>query len=531
VPVYTLTAFGNHAGYTAYNMNPLSGLSDGSDATLGYCTANTWHCLDFGGPSSPSGRLAALGMTVRSLHQGSNIAAPVTLVSFDASGTNFYTAGTITLPSGIYTVTTQQVYPDVGWDPDALSAAGASLPNHFAVRTTWAWSGGGWQHQIAELTLQAAYLLPVSVGTPSAPTGTKTTQYPTLTVPISLTVESWQLRASTFLCGGDVEFQIFRLADAPGSTPPGGVTPVWQGTTRFSATTLGANAPSISTVPDEPLPDGTYVMFCRASRDLIAGSKLYWSSWSKSATWLQLNGAPINTPSVSAAVDNSGQRMAITVTASTSTGYDSSSAILTLQRQTAAGWVDVRGLTGIPLALGSPVLVGYDYEADRAVTNTYRARVSQLLSADEYTRCVSAWGTGSATGPTISGTGWNFKAVELGTSSWMSANVVGDPAEETQRVTGLLTVLDRDYPVSVAGTVSGMKTTYEVIAYGTSDAAALRALRDYSGLLKIEDPWGGSKYARAMKVSWAVKGTPTMPLLAGSVECAEVGSGLDVSAA
>ena len=91
-------------------------------------------------------------------------------------------------------------------------------------------------------------------------------------------------------------------------------------------------------------------------------------------------------------------------------------------------------------------------------------------------------------------------------------------------------MLDRDYPVTVAGTVAGMKTTYAVIAYGATDVAALKALRSYSGLVKIEDPWGGSKYARVMKVSWTLKGTPTMPLLVVSIECAEVSAGLDVSA-
>ena len=136
----------------------------------------------------------------------------------------------------------------------------------------------------------------------------------------------------------------------------------------------------------------------------------------------------------------------------------------------------------------------------------------------------------TVTGPALTGTAWNIKTVELPASNWIGAGVLTAPAQESQATVGVLQVLDRDLPVTVGGTTGGMADTMDVVASGATEIAALKALRDYTGVVLIESAFGDVKYARLLAVSWARRGTAAAPRLQGQVKFAEVGSGLEVVA-
>ena len=383
--------------------------------------------------------------------------------------------------------------------------------------------------QIAE-AYQKLYFLPAATVTGiSAPTGTiTTTQQPTMTAALSITVESWQ-NSPGWLTGGDVEFQVFRNADAPGGAPPAGVSPLSDTFVRFNSTAVGTNTPSIPGMPAVNLPNDTYVVFARVSRDVPEGTQQYWSSWVKSASWVQ-NVPPPTAPTLTAAQDTANQRVTLSVNVPVTSGYTTTGAVVDVQRQVPGGWRAVRNDASLPwTADGVGHAVAADYEADRGVTNTYRVRVTEIYTSSGVPQ-ISAWAQATATGPAITGTGWNFKALDLIASSWMGANVVGDPTQQTQRVVGALVVLDRSLPVSVGGVSGGMADTYLAIAYGTADVAALTALRDYTGVVLLETGFGDMKYVRITDITWTRAGTPTMPRLHATIKCTEVSSGLLVSA-
>ena len=538
MPVYNLEVVSLFPGMEAATVvgaaDVPTALADASDSTYAYVSTgrgpvSTAYLLS--DPSSPTGRLASIGLLVRASNNTATDFSAA-LLACGYSGTDVVAVeDLITVPPMGLAVADYEVLAYQGADPDALIAAGASLPNELAV--SLATSVYDALHRFIKVQGRLYYLPAATVTGVSAPSGTvTTTQKPTLTAALALTVESWQLPTSlpTFLCGGDVEYQVFLAADAPGAAPPVGVLPVADVFMRFSEATLGARTPSISAVPTVDLPNGTYVLFARVSRDLQSGPQLYWSSWVKSSSWVQNVPVPA-TPTLTLSADTPNQRVSITANAATTSGYDSAKATLEVQRQVSGGWRAVRLISALPFTLGSAQLMGYDYEPDRAVTNTYRARVVQWHTADAVYRS-GPWSTSTTvTGPALTGTAWNIKTVELPASNWIGAGVLTAPAQESQATVGVLQVLDRDLPVTVGGTTGGMADTMDVVASGATEIAALKALRDYTGVVLIESAFGDVKYARLLAVSWARRGTAAAPRLQGQVKFAEVGSGLEVVAA
>lgn len=541
MPVYNIEVgslfLGMEAATVVGAADVQTALADASDSTYAYLNlgkgvGTTAHLLST--PSSPTGRLASIGLYVRA----SNNLSTDFYAAVWACGNPLYYVGPLAVvavcdsvaisPSG-GAAGDYEVLACQGVDPGALIAAGAIPPDLLAVALTSLDSNA---LRFIKVQGRLYYLPAATVTGVSAPSGTvTTTQKPTLTAALSLTVESWQLPSflPTFLCGGDVEYQVFLAADAPGAAPPVGVLPVADVFARFSETTVGARTPSISATSSVGLPNGTYVLFARVSRDLQSGPQLYWSSWVKSSSWVQNVPVPA-TPTVTLAADATNQRVSITANAATTSGYDSALATVEVQRQVTGGWRAVRLISGLPLTLGSAQLVGYDYESDRGVSNTYRARVVQWHTADAVYRS-GAWSTSATvTGPALTGSGWNLKTVELPASNWIGAGVLTAPAQESQGSVGVLQVLDRELPVTVGGTTGGMADSFDVVASGSTEIAALKALRDYNGLVLIESAFGDVKYARLLTVSWARRGTAAAPRLQGAVKFAEVGSGLEVVA-
>ncbi len=109
--------------------------------------------------------------------------------------------------------------------------------------------GGDAQTVIEEWDCSLYYLPLASVAAPSLPSGTiDDTQRPTCRVAASAILAHWQqslipYTGSAWLAGIDVEWRIYRKADAPGADPPNDKDAVWTGFTRSSiAELIGANA-------------------------------------------------------------------------------------------------------------------------------------------------------------------------------------------------------------------------------------------------------------------------------------------------
>lgn len=494
----------------------LADASDGSYVVVDYGADAKFTMAD---PGAVTGRLCSIGAKVRAALNGMD-ASYAWIEAGDEYGSRSL-RGMLLSASGSAFVD-NEVLAHVGVNPDP--ATGSIDPKTLLIDVVEGNYNADDRAKVARAALELYYLPAVTVTSLTAPAGTVVTQRPTLTAKLALTVETWQLPSGlpTFLCGGDVQYQVFRSADAPGSTPPAGVTPVSSGSARFTEAAAGARTPSVSAACGASLENGTYVVFARASRDLMAGAGLTFSAWTKSAVWTVAVPAP-NAPAVLAWPEDSAQRVGIQLTGTNASGYDASTALAEVQRLTATGWVDVRGIDAIPLALGSGQVVGYDYEAERAAVNTYRARISQVYLSDGL-RKYSAWTQAAAAGPAAQGS--NFKLLGDPAHNWLDAPVAQAPSEESQAESAVFVPLDRPFPVVVSGVVGGMRGSLSLTAKGADEIAALEALRDYCGVVLYEDAFGGAKYIRVTSLSWDRTGTACAPRRPAALSYTEVGCDL-----
>jgi len=363
-----------------------------------------------------------------------------------------------------------------------------------------------------------------TVANPSAPTGTiTTTQQPTCTATVSSIVESWQVPSGepSFYCDVDIEWSIY----AGSLTAPSGTAlQTWE--TRETIDTYGDGVTpttlACSTTPPAALQNGSYTLFARVSRTHPSGVDA-WSAYGykQFAVSLTLPTAP----TVAVAVDNTNQRMGVTVTAPTTTGYTAGTYTVSVEREVETDvWAPVRGMTDVALTEDAATLIGYDYEADRGVTNTYRACVTAYhtsIGAD----MTGAWTEDTETGPTVSG--WNLKAVEDAGLNWIGAGVLTEPSESGQRQSAVFSPLYRDLPVVVSGVTGGFGGGFTVLASGTTEVATLEALADYTGLVLLETAFGDARYIRPTSWSWTRSGTAAAPRRTAAVEYVEVDSGLE----
>jgi len=484
-------------------------LADSDDGTyiscFGYSQFTAY--LGLSDPSSPTGRLCSIGCLLRGKTSSGGTGKWQPLLAIENYPGPYELAGKIAMSESW---ADHEVLAHEGIDPDRSAFAGAPSPMANALGMQAKSDGSGTVY-LSRLLARLYYLGAVTCDTPSAPAGTvEDTQMPECTVELTLTVEDWQLPSGlpTFLTGGDVEFRIYDSADVTGAEPPAGVTPVWSTIVRFTETTVGAQTPEVSATPDVPLPNGDYVLFTRASRDLISGSQMYWSDWEASAEWTQDLVLP-DDPTLACVADDAAQSVVVTVNAPATAGYDSDTGELELQRQLADGtWRDVRGLTGVAIAIGSNVEVGSDYEAPRGAESTWRARASMELTSDGI-RHYSAWVEKKDDGPAL--TGWNLKTVEDPSTNWLGAAVLAGPGEEDQGESAVFKPLYRDRPVVVRGMVSGAGGSLEVRCIGATAIGAAEDLIAYGGLVLLETAFGDAKYVGITAASWVRRGTASSP--------------------
>jgi len=363
-----------------------------------------------------------------------------------------------------------------------------------------------------------------TVASPTAPSGTvSTTQYPACSATVSAVVESWQKPSGLpdFMTGLSVEWSVY----AGSLTYPSGTAiATWTSRHAIGAYIDGITASTLacSSAPPAPLPNGALTLFARVSRDHPSGVP----AWSARAykQWTQSVPNPA-TPTLTATANTPGQLVALQVNAPATTGYDSSTGQVEVERLVGGAWRVVRGMDEVPVAIGSTVLVGNDLECEREATNTYRARVSAWHTADAVRR-YSAWTQQAVAGPAFSGSGWNLKALEDPSASWLGAPVVGRPEEQGQRSTAVLEPLDRERPIVLSGTPAGLGGSLEVQASGAAEVAALEGLEDYRGLVYLETAFGDGKHVRLTRASWSRSGTREGPRRVASLEYAEVDAGL-----
>ncbi len=237
-------------------------------------------------------------------------------------------------------------------------------------------------------------------------------------------------------------------------------------------------------------------------------------------SWSQLVGGPY-APGCGMRADDAPQAMLLKITPSGPAGYTQTSSVAYVERLVGGVWRAVRGMSGVAVPVNVETTLGYDYECDRGVANTYRLRHTMVLTADG-TLASSPWTQMSLAGPNPIGTGWNLKAVDLPGASWLSAGILTEPAESDQTQATIFYPLDRPCPVVVKGTAGGWAGSYDFIASGAAAVAALRALVDYEGLVLVETAFGDAFYCSLTGTTVKRQGTSPSPRLAGTLTFAQV---------
>jgi len=476
---------------------------------------------------------SVFGYTFAAIGSGERIVSVCPYVRAEASGPNLRRSQVMGLPNYVGGVTLA-LYGNVTLGNYELAAYQGSLLNpstggewsasQLDYASSWRDSSTSSAATLYEHALKLYAYEAATVANPTAPSGTiTTTQQPTCTATVSSIVESWQVPSGepSFYCDVDIEWSIY----SGSLTSPSG-TPLAKWETRETIDTYGdgttPTTKACSTTPPTALQNGSYTLFARVSRVHPSGTDA-WSAYgyAQFAVSITLPTAP----TVAVAVDDTNQRMGVTVTAPTTTGYTAGTYTVSVEREVETDvWVPVRGMTDVAVTSGTATLIGYDYEADRGVTNTYRACVTAYhTSIAAY--MTGAWTEDTETGPSISG--WNLKAVEDAALNWIGAGVLTEPSESGQRQSAVFSPLYRDLPVVVSGVTGGFGGGFTVLASGTTEVATLEALADYTGLVLLETAFGDARYIVPTSWSWTRSGTAAAPRRTAAVEYVEVASGLE----
>ena len=476
---------------------------------------------------------SVFGYTFAAIGAGERIVSVCPYVRAEAGGPNLRRSQVMGLPNYVGGVTLA-LSGDVTLGNYELAAYQGSLLNPSSggewsaaaldYASSWRDSSTSSPASLYEHALKLYAYQAATVANPTAPTGTiTTTQKPTCTATVSSIVESWQKPSGqpSFYCDVDIEWSVY----AGSLTAPSG-TPLATWKTRETIDTYGdgvtPTTKACSTTPPTALQNGSYTLFARVSRVHPSGVDA-WSAYGYKQFTVSLT-LP-TAPTLAVAVDDTNQRMGVTVTAPTTTGYTAGTYTVSVEREVETDvWTPVRGMTDVALTSGVATLIGHDYEADRGVANTYRARVTAYhTSIGAY--MTGAWTEDTETGPSLSG--WNLKAVEDPTLNWIGAGVLTEPSESGQRQSAVFAPLYRDLPVVVSGVTGGFGGSFNVIASGATEIATLKALAGYTGLLLKESAFGDAQYIVPTSWSWTRSGTAAAPRRTAAVEYVEVGSDLE----
>ena len=518
MPQYTLTAVADpQDNIDDTEVGYLQALG-GNEVTIGGRSAGLW--IGLTSPSTPSGTFVAITPYVRFDRLGEGQPYPL-----ERCATSIRLTGT----PGQYI----QASSSAG-DPRTLEGTPAQFStaltqidgNSIDAMMVWAWSDIPTYMNVDYVKALAYYLLSGSVATPSAPSGTYTdTQHPQCAVTASCVVEDWQHNNSDLLTGIDVEFRVYRSADAPGSQPPTTPDPLWSETVRSAiATYIDGSTPStleVSTVPDIDLPNDSYYLFARVSRDLPTGPRLNYSAWSKSASWTINIPTPTIPTSLTITPQAADQRIKVQTVVPTTSGYESATALVSVERSDDAGvtWTPVRHMTDLSVTAGGTTWdLGYDVLAPRGRTDLqYRCRVSMVYTSLAK-RFASDWKTVTGVTGLAALTSWALICLDDPMATWGDVPVDEPFPEKSGRAIAAFSPLDRDGGVVAIGTDAGRSGTLHVVCWGATQVACLDAVEDATSSFLLGDPYSHTSYVAVLSVSRETTGTPDKRVVLASIE-------------
>lgn len=339
--------------------------------------------------------------------------------------------------------------------------------------------------------------------------------YPPISVPVTSTLD-WESAevSSSPLRKVDVELRI----ELGGTVPEGG-TLVATANDSFQLSATGTLTRTLT--PTEPIPNGTYQMYTRATRNRATGTPLtdQVGAWSAAAT-LTMNVPPPATPTMVAVEDEVGDTVTVTVTPVATTNYTSPT--IDVERSDDGGitWSAIRSGTKVISVFGQAKDF-VDVELPRIPGVQYRARVNAIYTGT--TTNTSAWTAPASV--SLTPDGWNLKAVEVAGLAFVDVPVVGEIVQELDEDVGVFRPLDRRLPVVVAGELTGYDGGLELRLTDQAQWDTVKSLLEQQRVLLLQRPYGDQLYIRLIGTRGVVLwGTPTNPQRRVIVKYVETGA-------
>lgn len=481
------------SGLTASAGTVLGCVGDNSDTTFVYNPGSTTKRYEFGlgAPSIAADEyVARVGYSMRTK---------------SASTTPNYTVGSVVYRStdslpGVSTMyadspsftTAEVAYSNVSWSVADCASLRQSL---YDGRSSSSWA----RTDHADIW---ATIYTIKRATATSANFTSSASKPTFSVSVTATID-WEATAS------EMQFRVIehQVWIESGGTAPG--TGTFVGTIAVTSEWTASGTQNFFVQFDRAIANGTYKFYVRAIRRRANGASSADTigAWSTGYTLTQSVTLP-TAPTVSATYDQTNDRVQVSVTPVTTSGYTTPT--MDVERTIDGGttWTTIRGGSDVAGTFGSASTF-YDYEAPRGVTLQYRANVTALYTSSGFynTSSYSTTATGSITADT-----WNLKVPENAALNDIDVNVVNQPGEEVSEDLGVFRPLDRRYPVIVAGTLSGWDGDLNIITTTAAEWTALKAVIESQKVLLLESPFGWAKYIRLVGgAKTAIAGTPTAP--------------------
>lgn len=406
------------------------------------------------------------------------------------------------IPAGVSSlITTVQTSPgtsELGYD----STSWANYPaTDLALNVTLAGDATAANRPVLWEVGAYVYTLQRATAVPQNYTSSLTT-YPYIPVDVTATID-WEAstNANQKLRTVSVEMRI-----ESGGSSVGTGTLIASGTKDVVFDSTGTITTNV--LAPTPVPNGSYKVYTRAIRHReneisVAADQI--GVWSTAAT-LTMSVTPPNAPTLAVTADNTNARAQIVVTPVASAPYTSPYASVERSDDGGVTWNAVRSLTAVSGSFGVPIL-RYDYEAPYGISVKYRARISAITDSILNTSVPSTTQTVTLTNST-----WNIKCPQAPNLNMIGVTVVGQPNEDIAEDLGIFRPLNRRYPVTVSGSLTGWDGDLQIFTLSDTEWTRFKALAEAQLVLYIESPFGWSKYIRLSNgIQTSMAGTPTAP--------------------
>jgi hypothetical protein len=483
-------------------------LGDNSDTTFVTRTSNnptTWR-FALTAPTIPTDEfICRIGHSIRWKGGGNNASIGVNTYRSADPVPTFYPSLTT---DGRATITSTEVgVTTVNWlrtDASALRIAWFDGTNNFTSFNTTTYD-----------IWSTVYTIKRSTAVPVATTMTASA-FPAVPVNVTNTID-WEASTQDFqnLRKINVELRV----EASSSTSAESTPALSIGKFNYNALVTGTD--QVTVAGATAIPNGTYKMYARATRNREGLAQIdadQIGAWSSAIT-LTMNAALPNTPTVTTSVDTTQDKVTINVTPIATTGY--TVPLIDVERSDDGGttWTEVRDGTDIAGTFGSASTF-FDYEAPRAITVKYRARVSASFSGAVNT---GLWST--PVNVVITPSLWHLKVPQTPALNAYDVRVVVNPSEDITEDLGVFRPLDRRYPVVVSGKLGGWDGEFTIATITAAEWDTIKALIEAQRVLLLQSPYGWDKYIRIVNgARTLIQGTTTTPRRRVTFQYVEVGS-------